>query len=87
MEANMKKVYYAVYDRKAEMYMPPFLEVKDGTAIRALQDAIASKDHPFAKHPEDFSLFQLGVFDDETGMITANEKPVKLQEIEKLIVE
>lgn len=83
----MKKVYYAVYDRKAEMFSPPFLEVKDGTAIRAIQDAIASKDHPFAKYPEDFSLHQLGVFDDETGVITPNEKPVKIQEVEKLIVE
>ena len=83
----MKKIYYAVYDRKAEMFSPPFLEVKDGTAIRAIQDAIASKDHPFAKHPEDFSLHQLGIFDDETGIITPNEKPVKLQEVEKLIVE
>lgn len=83
----MKKIYYAVYDRKAEMYAPPFLEVKDGTAIRAIQDAIASKDHPFAKHPADFSLHQLGTFDDETGVITANEKPVKLQEIENLVTE
>ena len=83
----MKKIYYAVYDKQAELYSPPFLEVKDGTAIRAIQDAIASKDHPFAKHPEDFSLHQLGVFDDETGLITANEKPVKLQEIKNLVTE
>ena len=36
----MSKVYYAVYDRKSELYSQPFLEVKDGTAIRAVQDLV-----------------------------------------------
>lgn len=83
----MKKVFYAVYDRKSELYSAPFLEIKDGTAIRAIQDTvIKSPDHPFAKHPTDFSLHRLGVFEDETGEITA-EKRVKIQEIEQLIGE
>ena len=42
----MSKVYYAVSDRKAEMYSTPFLEITDGTAIRAVQDlVINNKDH------------------------------------------
>jgi hypothetical protein len=81
---EMQKVYYAVYDRKAEMYSQPFLEIKDGTAIRAVQDiVINNKDHPFAKHPSDFSLFRLGIFDETTGEITG-EKLSKLIEIETL---
>ncbi|AXQ66108.1 MAG: nonstructural protein [Microviridae sp.] len=81
----MKKIYYAVYDRKAEMYSQPFLEIKDGTAIRAVQDiVINNKDHAFAKHPSDFSLHRLGDFDDETGLITGQIKPDKLIDIETL---
>ena len=81
----MKKVYYAVYDRKAEMFSQPFLEVKDGTAVRAVQDLVINqKDHAFAKHPSDFSLHRLGEFDDATGVITGNEKPQKIIEIETL---
>lgn len=81
----MKKVYYAVYDRKAEMFSQPFLEVKDGTAVRAVQDLVINqKDHAFAKHPRDFSLHRLGDFDDATGVITGNEKPQKIIEIETL---
>jgi hypothetical protein len=81
----MKKIYYAVFDRKAEMYSQPFLEIKDGTAIRAVQDiVINNKDHAFAKHPSDFSLFRLGDFDDETGIINGEEKPSKIIEIETL---
>ena len=81
----MKKVYYAVYDKKAEMYSQPFLEIKDGTAIRAVQDlVINNKDHAFAKHPSDFSLHRLGEFDEATGVLTGNEKPAKIIEIETL---
>jgi hypothetical protein len=81
----MKKVYYAVYDRKSETYSAPFLEVKDGTAIRAVQDLVMSNpDHPFAKHPGDFSLHRLGVFEDESGTIEGLPKPEKLSEIENL---
>jgi hypothetical protein len=81
----MTKVYYAVYDRKAEMFSQPFLEIKDGTAIRAVQDiVINNKDHAFAKHPSDFSLHRLGEFDEGTGVITGQEKPSKLIEIENL---
>lgn len=81
----MTKVYYAVYDTKADMYATPFLEIKDGTAIRAVQDlVINNKDHPFAKHPSDFSLHRLGEFDEHTGVITGKEKPIKIIEIETL---
>jgi hypothetical protein len=68
------------------MYYPPFLETKDGVAIRAIQDVIASRDHPFAKHPEDFSLHRLGVFDDASGDME-NCDVEKLQELNNLIGE
>ena len=81
----MSKVYYAVFDRKAEMYSQPFLEIKDGTAIRAVQDIVINdKKHAFAKHPSDFSLHRLGEFDENTGVITGKTKPQKIIEIETL---
>ena len=81
----MTKVYYAVYDKKAEMYSAPFLETKDGTAVRAVQDlVINSNDHVFAKHPSDFSLHRLGVFDELTGVITGESQPKKIIEIQDL---
>lgn len=81
----MKKVYYSVYDTAAKLYSQPFLEVTDGTAVRAIQDlVINSKDHAFAKHPKDFSLHKLGEFDDETGVISGQEKPTKIIDIETL---
>lgn len=82
----MKKVYFAVYDMKAKAYGGPFLEVTEGTAIRAIQDAIKSPDHLFARHPGDFALHRLGSFDDETGLIEGHD-PKPLIELEQLIGE
>ena len=81
----MSKVYYAVYDIKAEVYSAPFLEIKDGTAIRAIQDlVINNKEHVFAKHPSDFTLHRLGEFDENTGVITGQTKPTQIYQIETL---
>lgn len=82
----MKKVYYAVFDHKAKVYSGPFLEVTDGTAIRAVQDAVRSPDHPFARHAGDFSLHKIGSFEDSNGKIEGHE-PQHIIDIEKLAAE
>jgi hypothetical protein len=82
----MKKVYYAVFDTKAKVYSGPFLEVTDGTAIRAIQDAVRSPDHPFARHAGDFSLHKIGTFDDQSGMIEGHE-PQHIIDVDRLTAE
>jgi hypothetical protein len=70
---KMKKSMFAVFDNAAKLYLQPFLEVTDATAVRAVQDA-AKGDHPFSKHPEDFTLTRLGVYDEETGQLNQDNK-------------
>jgi hypothetical protein len=66
----MLKTLYSVYDKKSKTYAAPFTEVNDGTAIRAIQDLIASnQSHPFARHSEDFSLERVGSFNELSGNI------------------
>ena len=66
----MLKVMYSVYDKKSKTYAAPFCEVNDGTAIRAVQDLVASNSsHPFARHSEDFELVRVGSFNEQTGHI------------------
>lgn len=64
-EGNMLKTLYSVYDKKSQIYSAPFIEVNDGTAIRAIQDTITSnQSHPFARHGEDFMLVRVGSFNE-----------------------
>jgi len=60
----MKHILFTVYDEKAEIFLPPFFVPTIGLATRAFSDCINTPDHQFGKHPADYSLFQLGAFDD-----------------------
>lgn len=69
----MQILMFSVYDSKAEAYMKPFYSLTNGVAIRMMQEAISDKTHDFCKYPGDYTLFQIGIFDDFTGIILPNE--------------
>lgn len=58
---------FSVYDSKAKAYIPPFFFPKVAMAIRVFTDSVNDPHHQFNKHPEDYTLFEIGIFDDETG--------------------
>lgn len=73
----MLKVF-TVYDSKAETYAQPFFSSTTGQAIRSFQDAVEQPDHIFNKHAADFTLFEIGVYDDATGALHSLEAKVNL---------
>lgn len=62
---------FSVYDKKVGAFMPPFFVRSRGEAIRSFGDACNGAQAPFGRHGEDFALFQLGHFDDATGLFTS----------------
>lgn len=50
--------------------MRPFFTNADGSAIRAFSDIALDADHEIGKHPEDYALCRIGIFDDNKGTIT-----------------
>lgn len=71
---------FAVYDKKAVAYANPFYYHQKGQALRAFQDAVCDPQSPLSKHPEDFSLFYLGDWNDTTGVIVPLTNPVPVEE-------
>lgn len=70
---------YTVYDSKAELYMPPFCQKTKGEALRGFADAIqGGGDNNLAKHPEDFTLFEVGLFEDSDGTIQMHDAKISL---------
>jgi len=61
---------YSVYDSKAEAYLQPFFVLKRGLAIRAIQEAIKDEKSNLSKYPADFTLFELGDWNEDTGQIS-----------------
>lgn len=65
----MKLKMFSVFDSKAAFFGQVFMEHSEGVAFRSFTDSCNSDDprNGFALHPEDYSLFYLGEFDNETG--------------------
>lgn len=58
---------FSVYDSKAESYLQPFFSQNCGTAIRSMSEATQDVNHNFHKYAADYTLFQIGKFDDQSG--------------------
>lgn len=64
---------FAVHDHAAEAYLDPFTAQSRGAAIRSFSDAVNDASHPFAKHPEHYTLYMIGVFNMETGEVVGSK--------------
>jgi hypothetical protein len=71
-----KKKMYVVYDSKSESYGLPMFFQSKGVAIRNFTDEVSRPDSLIAKHPEDFTLFELGDYSESTGVFVIH--PVKV---------
>jgi hypothetical protein len=58
---------FSIFDAKAETFMPPFCVHSVGIAKRDFSDAVNDGKSFVNKHPEDYSLFEIGTYDDQTG--------------------
>jgi len=61
----MKHKVFTIYDSKARAYLVPFFLHEEGMAIRVFADCVNDKTHQFGKHPEDYTLFIIGTWEDE----------------------
>ncbi len=69
----MKLVIYSIFDTATGLYSRPYFSQADAEAMRAFADIIQDAEHPCGKHPEDYSLVRIGMFDDTRGDIHNEE--------------
>lgn len=72
----MIHVILAVRDRKMGSYLRVFQAVTVGMAVRGFHDAVNDPQIEMAKHPDDYELWKLGTFDDESGLFTNSSEMV-----------
>lgn len=68
----MKLKVFSVYDGKIGAFMRPFFDAHTGNALRSFEEACKEPSSPFAKFSSDFVLYEIGVFDDESGLMTSH---------------
>jgi hypothetical protein len=71
----MKYAVCAVKDRAVNAFNRPIYVPTVGVAIRSFTDEVNRKDSELANHPEDYDLYELGSWDDETAIYTSLEVP------------
>jgi hypothetical protein len=64
---------YSVSDIKGKLYMQPFLARTRGEAIRSFTEAIKDKNTMISKYPEDYNLYKIGLFNQNTGILKGIE--------------
>lgn len=62
-------LFYALYDKKAMCYFPPFTVENKIQAIRGVEREVNISDSVLNRYPEDFALYYLGEFDNKSGRI------------------
>ena len=67
-------IYYSIFDKKAKTYASPFPALNDSVAIRMVSVS-ATGESLLAQYPEDFSIFRVGTFSEETGVFSPNDVP------------
>lgn len=74
----MKIKIFSIYDSKAEAYLQPFFMMSKGQAMRAFDTAVNTAGDNFCKYAADYTLFELGEFDDTHAIFTTLNAPVSI---------
>lgn len=75
----MKLQIFSVKDVKSDSFMNHGFPARNRpAAIRAFADAVNNKNGVMFTHPEDYALYDIATFDDETGQYESLEVPILL---------
>lgn len=74
---------FAVYDSAVKVYDRPFICQTEAEAIRGFMDACSDPKTMLHRHPEDYTLFLLGEYDDSLGVIRNLQAPEPLGSAQK----
>lgn len=74
----MVLIVVGIRDTAVDAFMRPWFVPSTGMAIRSFQDEVRNAESPMAKHPADYTLFQLGSFDEDSGKFENLDSPRQL---------
>ena len=69
---------FVIYDSKAGFFRPPMVYKSTGEALREFADAVNNPETFVAKHPADYTLFEMGEYNELQGVLTMHEAKTSL---------
>lgn len=70
---KLETMVYSVRDSKLGSFITPFFSPNRNVALRMFESACNDTSHQFNQYGDDFTLFEIGVFDPETGIIEPHQ--------------
>ena len=67
---------FSIFDSKTNAFFPPICMKTVGEVERALTGHCNDPEHNFCKYAEDYTLFELGSWNDENGKYSLLPTPV-----------
>jgi len=75
---------FTVYDSKIGAYKEPIYLRSTGEALRAMTETLSNAQHQFSKFSEDYTLFELGEYDDTNASFNLHLTPKTVCKISEL---
>jgi len=78
---------FSIRDTKAEIFNPPFFKHTHGEAERDFSTLVNDEKSMPSKYPEDYDLYYVGTYDDQTGKLSPVDTPehlIKAIQVKKL---
>ena len=69
------KIVSSVYDSKAAAFLAPIFTVTSAVALRAFTQAANDSGHDFSRYAGDYTLFELGTFDEQNAKFDLHATP------------
>ena len=79
-------IVISVKDRAIDAYNRPAFVPTTAVALRGFTDECNKTDSELHQHPEDYDLYELGVWDDQTGMCQMLEVPRVIARAQDIVI-
>lgn len=69
---------FSIYDSKADAFLTPMFFRNRGVALRSFMSAVQDEGSDFHRYASDYTLFEIGTWDDDKGVFCLFEAKVNL---------
>lgn len=80
----MKLLACVIRDSAVDSYMRPFYVRSTGEAIRVFSDSVNSGENGMKAHPEDYELYVIGEYEEESGSLRPSDKRLLIRALDTI---
>lgn len=83
----MELKVFSIYDNAVKAYNQPFFMLTQAEAVRAFSNLLKDINSSIAQNPQDYVLYKLGTYDNQTGMFTQDKSHTRIGSANEFNVE